>query len=269
MKYRISVIIPTFNPIDYLWMCLDSLYSQTLSKDEFEIIIVLNGCNEPYRSRINSYIAAHKELHFNLIQTDDSGVSNARNIGLDNAKGEYIAFIDDDDYVSPKYLEELLQKSNDKTIALSYELAFNDGTKNYYPYYITNEYNRLHGLGVVPFYKARRLFNGPVYKLIHKDVIRERKFNVNFKNSEDALFMILISDNFVNAIFTSRDAIYYRRVRNNSASTMGRRSFSYRLKNGIKLIIESYRIYFSNTSNYKFRFISRQVIGFVRDIFFI
>ena len=52
MATKISVIIPTYAPKDYLWECLDSLENQTLSKDEFEVILVLNGEREPYESMI-------------------------------------------------------------------------------------------------------------------------------------------------------------------------------------------------------------------------
>ena len=102
---KISVIIPTYQPKDYLWECLNSLTSQTISKDDYEVIIVLNGCDEPYKSQIQSYIDAKEGFHFSLIQTDVPGVSNARNIGLDKSKGEYISFIDDDPWVFTKSVD--------------------------------------------------------------------------------------------------------------------------------------------------------------------
>ena len=53
---KISVIIPTYKPKEYIWECLDSLKSQTFDKKEFEIILILNGCKEPYYSEIDKYI---------------------------------------------------------------------------------------------------------------------------------------------------------------------------------------------------------------------
>ena len=94
---KISVIVPTYQPANYLWECLDSLCRQTLAPKEFEVVIVLNGCNEPYFGRIQQYIHAHQNHNFQLIQTEVGGVSNARNIGIDQSKGEYLAFLDDDD----------------------------------------------------------------------------------------------------------------------------------------------------------------------------
>ena len=101
---KISVIIPTYKPGAYIWECLDSLRNQTLPKEDFELILVLNGCKDPYYSQIQEYI--DKNLignNVNFIQTDTGGVSNARNIALDVAKGEYITFIDDDDYISASF----------------------------------------------------------------------------------------------------------------------------------------------------------------------
>ena len=98
---KISVIVPTFKPQAYLWECLNSLVAQTFAKDDFEVLLVLNGCLEPYKSERESYLAKNKDkINIRFISTETPGVSNARNIALDNAKGEYIAFFDDDDYVS-------------------------------------------------------------------------------------------------------------------------------------------------------------------------
>ena len=98
----ISVIIPTYKPQDYFWECLDSLAAQTLEPERFEVTVVLNGCNEPYKSLIQEHISSGMQhLNVRLVQTDTPGVSNARNMGIDMANGTYLTFIDDDDYVSP------------------------------------------------------------------------------------------------------------------------------------------------------------------------
>ena len=64
---KISVIIPTYKPKEYLWECLDSLYNQTLSKQDFEVLLVLNGCDEPYKSNIRKYINNHCDFNTLLI----------------------------------------------------------------------------------------------------------------------------------------------------------------------------------------------------------
>ena len=95
---KISVIIPTYKPQDYIWECLDSLIKQTFSCDDFEIILVLNGCNNPWQENIEKYVEKNmRGMNVQFFISEMAGVSNARNLGLDNAKGEYVTFIDDDD----------------------------------------------------------------------------------------------------------------------------------------------------------------------------
>ena len=98
---RISVIIPSYRPEEYLYECLEAIRNQTLTQNEFETLVILNGCKEPYFEQIQKYINVHSS-NIRLIQTDVPGVSNARNIGIEAAKGEYLTFVDD--IVSPVYL---------------------------------------------------------------------------------------------------------------------------------------------------------------------
>ena len=153
---EVSVIIPTYKPQDYLWDCLNSLKAQTMDKHKYEVIIVLNGCCEPYNSSIKHWIIEQSVSNFVLLQTDSAGVSNARNIALDKARGKYITFIDDDDYVSQTYIEELYNKVAPDVIALCYPLSFLDGTKDYHPYYITQDYIKNHSTNTCSYNKVRR-----------------------------------------------------------------------------------------------------------------
>lgn len=262
LMMKISVIVPTYKPKDYLWQCLDSLVSQTYPKGDFEVILVLNGCEEPYKSDIEKYISTKMSgMNVNLIHTLHGGVSNARNIALDQAKGEYVTFIDDDDYVSRSYLEELLKIASKDTISLCYPLSFVDGTVMYKSYYITKNFDSIELLDKPIDYKLAKLFfGGPVYKLIHKDVIGDRRFDIRFKNSEDSLFMFLISDKFKYVSVTSKEAIYYRRIRNGSAVTR-KRYIREVFINSIRIILSYSKIYFSNPGRYDFSFFVTRCLG--------
>lgn len=261
---KISVIIPTYKPQSYLWECLDSLANQTIPKDWYEVILVLNGCKEPFYSNIKEYINEHEGVNWRFIHTMIGGVSNARNIALDEAKGEYITFIDDDDFVSPTYLEELYEKSSVDTVGVCYPLSFKDGTNDYTSYYITKDYEKYSAEGKVPFHKPRRFFAGPVYKLIHRDIIGDRRFDVRFKNGEDSLFMFLISDRIKYVDFASRNAIYYRRERENSASS-NETHIWFNVKNRIRLIKAFTSIYSSSTS-YNFSFYRSMIASSAKAI---
>ena len=98
---QISVIIPTYKPGAYLQECIESIGQQTIAKEMFELIIVLNGCDEPYRSNINTLLdKCQGNINVRILQTDQPGVSNARNMSTDEAQGELICFLDDDEMVS-------------------------------------------------------------------------------------------------------------------------------------------------------------------------
>ena len=262
----ISVIIPTYKPQWYLWECLDSLRHQTFPKVNFEVVLVLNGCLDPYDSLIREYMSGAKEINWKYIQTNQGGVSNARNIALNASTGEYITFVDDDDILSVTYLEELYSKATPVVISLCYPLSFREDLKHTESYYITSDYDRNAGNGPIPFQKAKKYFSGPVYKLIHKDVIGDRRFNVNFRNGEDSLFMFLISDRFKLVDFTSKNAIYYRRVRPNSATTTAL-SYSDVVKNRFHLIWAFSKIYVQAIRTYSFSFYCSRILASIHAIF--
>lgn len=264
---KVSVIIPTYKPGSYIEECIFSLVNQTLPHYKYEIIIILNGCCEPYYSKLKQFTSIYRNHYIiKIIQTELSGVSNARNIGMDVAKGEYICFIDDDDFVSSFYLESLLENASFNTVSVCRPLEFKDGTNNYQPYSITKVYDKNAEKKNISLYKASRFFNGPVYKLIHRDIIANRKFDVRFRNGEDSLFMFLISNKIENIKLADSKAIYYRRLREGSATKL-QKSIIYRLKNYSFLILIHCKIYVSDIKGYNVLFFVRTILGRVKSIF--
>lgn len=265
---KISVIVPTYKPKDYLWECLESIYNQTFSKKEYELILVLNGCGEPYGTRIVSWLNEHTDLQVLYIQTDIGGVSNARNMALDIANGEYITFIDDDDLISPSYLQELYDNAAPDTVSLCYPYAFNDGeVEKQLPYGITDAYcyymdHRCTSLSS----KVRKYFSGPCMKLIPMSFIQGRRFDVRFRNGEDSLFMFLISDKIKKVSFTSKNAIYYRRYRLNSATTNKRNRISV-VVNELRLVKMYSLIYFKAPCRYNLNFFLTRVLAAAKSVF--
>lgn len=262
---EISVIIPSYKPGDYIWECLKSLYIQTLSKNLFETILVLNGCCEPWKSKIEKWIATHPKLNIHFIQTDEGGVSNARNIGLNSAQGKYIAFIDDDDYVSPRYLEAMLNIANRNSIVLSDSLAFEDGKKEFDHDYLQHKTFQICKLiNNCTLYKARSIFNGPCMKLIPSCFIKNCRFDILMKNGEDSLFMFEIS-RYIKHIKFSEDAIYYRRFRPMSATT-AHRSISKYINNAIKMMYRYTRIWLVAPFSYNLPFVLSRYAAAIKTI---
>lgn len=260
----ISVIIPTYKPGDYIWDCFESLQHQICSLDNFEVIVVLNGDKEPYYEKIENYLRNSK-LHYKLISTYEKGVSNARNIGLDNAKGEYITFLDDDDKISPHFLLELYNVSNNGAISLSNLIAFDERNQQILPDYISDVFKYNCNKEIKNIMQVRSYFSSPCAKLISRDIIGNRRFNKKYSIGEDGLFMLLISDRFKKFAFTSPNAVYYRRVRIESASSNNIPKLK-KIKNSLCIAKEYTLIWLENIKGYNFFFIISRYMAEVKYI---
>ena len=99
---KISVIIPVYNSSTYLRKCLDSVVNQTLK--DIEIIIINDGSTDDSKNIIEEYSCKYKNIIF--IDQENKGIGKTRNIGIKKATGEYITFVDSDDYIKENMLEE-------------------------------------------------------------------------------------------------------------------------------------------------------------------
>lgn len=105
---KVSVIVPVYNVEKYLEKCLDSLVNQTL--DNIEIVVVNDGSPDNSQKIIDKYKKNYPKKISSYIK-ENGGVSSARNLGIEKAQGEYIAFIDGDDYVSLDMYEKMYNKA--------------------------------------------------------------------------------------------------------------------------------------------------------------
>ncbi|KAA2216269.1 glycosyltransferase family 2 protein [Chryseobacterium sediminis] len=103
---KVSVIVPVYNVENYLTKCLDSLVKQSLSS--IEILVVNDGSKDDSGKIIEEYAQRYPEK-IKAFTKENGGLSDARNFGLDRAAGDYIGFVDSDDYVSETMFEEMLQ----------------------------------------------------------------------------------------------------------------------------------------------------------------
>ncbi len=100
----VSVIIPIYNVQDYLARCIDSVLAQTYT--DLEIILVDDGSHDASGDICDEYDLKYRFVR--VIHKTNGGLSDARNAGLDVAQGKYVTFIDGDDYVHPRFVEELM-----------------------------------------------------------------------------------------------------------------------------------------------------------------
>lgn len=104
MSYLVSIIVPIYNVEKYLDQCIKSLCSQTYKN--LEIILVDDGSKDKCPTICDTW--ATKDNRIKVIHKQNGGLSDARNYGIENANGEYICFIDSDDFISPDYIQILL-----------------------------------------------------------------------------------------------------------------------------------------------------------------
>ena len=110
MSIDLSIIIPVYNVEKYIARCLDSIFNQKIDESCFEVIVVNDGTPDNSMQIVDSYVAKHRNLI--VINQENQGLSVARNVGLAKAVGDYVWFVDSDDWLTDKSLSIVLSYVN-------------------------------------------------------------------------------------------------------------------------------------------------------------
>ena len=108
MNLKLSIIVPIYKVEQYLRKCVDSLFNQDLSSEEYEIILVDDGSPDGCPAICDEYANTHDNVR--VIHRQNGGLSAARNSGIEVAQGQYVQFVDSDDYLEPNVLKALVEK---------------------------------------------------------------------------------------------------------------------------------------------------------------
>ena len=184
----ISVIVPVYNVEKYLPKCIDSILAQTFTN--FELLLINDGSKDSSGTICDEYAA--KDSRIRVFHKENGGVSAARNLGLDNAKGEWIAFVDSDDWVDESYLMDLFQAADEKDMlvvqglryystinTIARELSFGDSVYKEEEIIKAFSEKEIHRYG----YPFSKLYNK---NLLDKNGLR---FDIEIHFAEDMLFM--------------------------------------------------------------------------------
>lgn len=212
---KISIIIPVYNKGKYVRKAIESILSQTFT--DWELIIVDDGSTDSSYSICLEYT---NDKRVKVYHMKNGGVSRARNKGLDYAQGEYVTFIDSDDYISEDYLEKLYHPG--------YEMIIGGLTKvNYKGEVMTTVLPSLCGEKkitemAVDFYKEQihtGIYGFVSSKLIRRNVIEEKhlRFDERIKLAEDYDFYLKIYQVVDKAFFIHYAGYYYLQGTENSA----------------------------------------------------
>ncbi len=140
MQKKVSIIVPVYGVEDYLERCLDSLVNQTLQ--DIEILVINDGSPDNSQEIIDRYVAQYPDLVKGYIK-ENGGLSDARNYGIPYATGEYVAFVDSDDYVDITMYEKLYNKAKeeDSEVVVCGYFKVNDANKTMHSAQIGNMEN--------------------------------------------------------------------------------------------------------------------------------
>lgn len=178
---KISVIVPVYNVEKYLSRCIDSILAQTFT--DFELLLIDDGSKDKSGNICDEY--AKKDSRIRVFHKENGGVSSARNLGLDNAEGEWILFVDADDWIEQDYFPSHLLKDNCWDII---QVPRNGGS-NFHKYVkdvvCKNRFEVIKFLHKDFYYECWGRF-------IRKRVLGTTRFDETIKIGEDMIFFVSI-----------------------------------------------------------------------------
>lgn len=219
--HLISVIIPIYNIEEYLARCLNSVLSQTYQN--LEIILINDGSTDCSGEICNQFAAVDNRIK--VIHQENAGLAEARNVGTDSAHGDYLFYLDSDDYLDSECIEKLMKiaKDNDADVVQSnfyydyseYLLYHNKIKKIYVSYSCAEALDEL--------IKQEEIKNFAWGKLIRTDIAKLYPFPKG-KYFEDTLWMYQIIKAVRKYIISSEPLVYYFQRKNSISASFSMRN---------------------------------------------
>ena len=212
---KISVIVPVYNAEKYLKKCIESVITQTYS--DWELLLVDDGSKDASWNIIERYSQSDKRIKG--IQQTNAGPGKARNVGIENASGDYVVFLDADDYISGNYFS-LLSKYNDSDLIFIDVLQVDEnGNKikeermSVYQDYDVDKIIRSMMVGKIPW--------GGVRKVIRRSLLEQHNIKyMDTKIGEEALFSFSAMISAKKIGFLSEEPVYMYVVGHASQSSL-------------------------------------------------
>lgn len=224
-EIKVSIIVPVYNAEQYLKQCIESLINQTYRN--LEIVIINDGSTDNSPNLCSEF--ARKDSRIIYIDQANRGVSAARNVGIEHATGEWLAFVDSDDWADPDMIRNLLSFANQCDVVIGDYYIVNKGRARLQSFFgeavfeeKDNDFVNLIGnaLGCLCYGAHRQCNIGvPWAKIYRRDFLNKRgiRFPEDIRHMEDTLMNI---DVFLGTkrISFCHAGVYYYRVLNSSAS---------------------------------------------------
>lgn len=206
---KISVIIPVFNAENSIRCCVESVISQTYN--DWELLLIDDGSQDDSGILCDQYAKIDKRII--AYHKENGGVSSARNYGLSKARGEWVVFIDSDDYVGHKYLEDLIKCANTRTDNI---LVIQGMIQEYVNSSVLLKFNDLiyEKNSIIDGLLQNNLFTfgAPYCKLYNKKVLKKHNilFPVEYDYGEDTIFFLRYIQHIDTLILSSSCNYHYK-----------------------------------------------------------
>ncbi|MGT2829363.1 glycosyltransferase family 2 protein [Streptococcus hillyeri] len=252
---KVSVIVPIYNVGKYLRKCLESIQSQTYRN--FEVILVDDGSDDCSIEIAKDFSQIDDRFYY--LRKENGGLSSARNSGLEKVSGEFVLFVDGDDFIETNCIEELilLQKSSGADVVLfPFTKFYGNKTEecSIIPTFVTDEemyryvHQRIFGLTNIQLKEpltSERL-NTVWGKLYSFDKIRHIKFtDTKLIGSEDVYYNAQVFNQALNVAYCGATRYHYRKDNENSLTTVYNKELSerhHRLYESMFAIIDEYHL---------------------------
>ena len=216
----VSIIVPIYAVEKYLPKCIESLMNQTYR--DIQIILVDDGSPDGCGAICDTYAA--KDSRIQVIHQQNSGVSAARNAGLLRAKGEYIGFVDPDDWVAPEMYESMFQAIQREKVDLAicgYDYYYEDGCIDEKRRYKVQKDEKITQKEVMYRFSDMppSIRHGVCNKLFKKNLLHNMKFKVGLHSSEDVLFLNEYVGKIKSAVVVHQP--YYKNLVRQGSATHG------------------------------------------------
>lgn len=211
----VSIVIPAYNVENYISQCINSCVKQSIC--QIEIIVVDDGSTDSTGEILEEW--SQKDSRIKIIHQDNGGVSVARNSGIDNSSGDYITFVDGDDFLATDYIAYMLQliQKDDSDFGIS----LNCYTKNGEKQVRQEEYNVIKPEEAVTLLLSPRIIVGCWNKIYKRNFIdREQlRFSTDLFYGEGLSFITSVAQKSNHVAVGNRKTYYYRRNNQTSATT--------------------------------------------------
>lgn len=228
MRNKVSIIVPVYNAEPYIAECIESLLCQTLQECEF--IFINDGSKDKSRCIIESY--QKNDARIRLINQENQGVSTARNRGLHTASGEYVGFVDADDYIDQDMYETLYSsaKHDDCDAVISNLESEMEGHKMSIKYSfpvnkaLDRDYIQQH---ILPYFLKSDNLNTAVNKIYRNKVIRDHyvEFPEKVALGEDGMFNMQFMSHAATVKYIDYTGYHYREVVGSATRNISRQDY--------------------------------------------